>query len=314
MSLKRLLIPLDGSELAEATLPIARVLAAGVDADLTLVIVLPPGTQPGSTREPVGYLHQIAASLEPSGLEVHTTMRVGDPAEEILELADEINCDGIVMATHGRSGLGRSVFGSIADHVVRHSSVPVLLLHPNQHPIETLKTVLVPVDGTPGGAIALAMAAPIARTCHAKLVLVRATVPLPIWLYEPTLGLDTGPLINPMWDEDERVAAEVYVDGLAERLRRAGLVAEGRGVSGQPGAAIVATAEEIDATLIVMSTHGRGGPARSLLGSVADEVVRQSHRPVLLIGRTQPARAVGVRSVATTLEGAITPSRVGPPR
>jgi nucleotide-binding universal stress UspA family protein len=115
-------------------------------------------------------------------------------------------------------------------------------------------------------------------------------VPLPLWLYEPTLGLNTGPLINPMWAEDARAAAEAYAEGLAGQLRRAGLAAEGQGVSGQPGAAILAAAEAVDADLIVMSTHGRGGPLRSVLGSVADDVVRQSRRPVLLVRRT-PAPA-----------------------
>jgi len=171
-----------------------------------------------------------------------------------VELAREIGSDLIVMATHGRSGLGRSVFGSVADQVVRQSSIPVLLLHPNRHPVDKLRRLLVAVDGTPAGALALATAVPLAQASQAKLVLVRATVPLPLWLYDPTLGLDTGPLINPMWDEDARQAAETYAEGLAASLRRAGLLAEDRGTSGQPGAVIVAAADEVDADLIVMST------------------------------------------------------------
>ncbi len=178
------------------------------------------------------------------------------------------------MATRGRSGLGRSAFGSVADQVVRRSSIPFLLLHPNRHPVDKLRTLLVPMDGTPGAALALATAVPLAQASQAKLVVVRATVPLPLWRYDQTLGLDTGPLINPMWDEDARHAAETYAEAMAARLSRAGLVAEGRGVSGQPGAVIVSTADEVDADLIVMSTNPRGGPLRSVLGSVANEVVR----------------------------------------
>jgi nucleotide-binding universal stress UspA family protein len=121
-----------------------------------------------------------------------------------------------------------------------------------------------------------------------------------LWLYDPTLGLDTGPLINPMWDVDARQAAETYAEGLAAKLSRAGLLAEGRGVSGQPGAVIVSAAVEVDADLIVMSTHARGGPVRSILGSVANEVVRQSRRPVLLIHR--PSR--GHESEGQPFDGA----------
>ncbi len=297
MSQRHLLIPLDGSELAEAVLPIAGTLATSVSADLTLVMVVPPGSGPGSTRAPADYLQQIAVFQPDRSLEVHTTIRLGDAAEEILELAREIGSDLIVMATHGRSGLGRSAFGSVADQVVQRSTVPVLLLHPNRHPVDKLRTLVVPVDGTPGGALALATAVPVAQASQAKLVLVRATVPLPLWLYDPTLGLDTGPLINPMWDEDARQAAETYAEGLAARLRGAGLSAEGRGTSGQPGAVIVAAADEVDADLIVMSTHARGGALRSILGSVANEVVRQTRRPVLLLHRPSRGHESEARSL-----------------
>jgi nucleotide-binding universal stress UspA family protein len=145
------------------------------------------------------------------------------------------------MATHGRSGLGRSIFGSVADQVVGGAASRFFCFIQTSIRLRVC-TLLVPVDGTPGGALALATAVPLARTSHAKLVLAPGTLPLPLWLYDPTLGLDTGPLINPMWDEDARRAAEVYADGLAGRLRRTGLAAEGRGISGQPGAAIVAAA------------------------------------------------------------------------
>ena len=285
---RNLLVPLDGSDLAEAALPIARLVAETSAAEVTLVRVVPPGSEPGSSRWPAEYLHECAAQQHAAGVTAHTTMRLGEPAEEILALAREIPADLIVMATHGRSGLDRVLLGSVAEQVIRRSRIPVILLRPNQHPVVGLRRLLVPVDGSSGGAVALATAVPLARASHAKLVLVRATVPLPLWLYEPTLRVDTGPLIDPMWDEDARKAAEIYAGALADRLARTGLVAEGRGVSGQPGAVIVSVADEIDADLIVMSTHGRGLPLRAILGSVADEVVRRSRRPVLLIHRPSP--------------------------
>jgi nucleotide-binding universal stress UspA family protein len=283
---------LDGSADGATALPMPRLMALSQGAELTLAMVLLPDTQPGSTRGPADYLQEAAAPARETGVVVHTTLRVGDPATALLGLVGECQADLVVMATHGRTGLGRALRGSVADRILRSSPVPVLLLHPNQHRIEHLRTLLVPVDGTPGGAVALAIAVSLARNSGARMVLVRATVPLPLWVYEPTLGLNTGPLIDPMWDEDARLAAETYAEGLAGRLRRAGMAAEGQGISGQPGAAIVAAAEAADADLIVMSTHARSGPWRSILGSVADEIVRRSHRPVLLVRRVPPSREV----------------------
>jgi nucleotide-binding universal stress UspA family protein len=175
----------------------------------------------------------------------------------------------------------------VADGVMQHWRLPLLLLHPNGHDIDRLRTILVPVDGTPGGAVALATAAPLARAAGAKLLLGRATTPLPLWIYDTTLGLNTGPFIDPSWDETARVAAEAYAQSLAAKLCRAGFDAEGYGISGKPGAALISLAEQMDADLIVMSTSAMTGAVRTVLGSVAGDVVRESHKPVLLVRRTQ---------------------------
>jgi nucleotide-binding universal stress UspA family protein len=282
MTFAHMLVPLDGSPLSAAVLPIATLLARTDSARVTLLgVVADEGSaELGRT------LTTAAAPLRAAGLDVATTIRSGESVEQIVRVAGECSVDLILMATHGRTGLTRSVLGSVADGVMHGCRSPLLLLHPNDHPVTRLRTILVPVDGTPGGAVALVTAAPLARASRAKLVLARATTPLPLWLYDTTLGLNTGPLINPMWDEDARFAAETYAEGLAARLRSAGWIAEGRGVSGEPGAALVHLADELDADLIVMSTAALTGPIRSVLGSVAGDVVRQSRRPVLLVRRT----------------------------
>jgi nucleotide-binding universal stress UspA family protein len=187
-------------------------------------------------------------------------MRIGDPAESILIAERELNVDLIVMATHGRSGVGRLLLGSIADQVARSSRAPVVLLRAGQRSPDELKTMLVPLDGTPRGALALSLAVPLARASHASLVLVQAS----------RSSLQT---------------AETHANRTAAQLRRVGLVAEGRGFLGPPGTAIVSAADDVDADLIVMSTHGRGGRVRTVLGSVANDVVRRSKRSVLLVRR-----------------------------
>jgi nucleotide-binding universal stress UspA family protein len=277
MHFARLLVPLDGAEVAAAALPAARLLARATGAEVTLVMVAPPGTQPGSTRAMRDYLHSVATAERAAGLTVHTTVRLGDPASAIVHLGREIKPNLIIMATHGRSGLERTILGSVTDKVVRASSAPVLVLRPCERKVERFHTVLVPMDGTQGGTSALATALPLATDIGARLVLVRAVAPPPSPLFSQTLRPGT------------LQQGKLYVEHVASRLRQRGMSVEARGVIGQPGTAIVALAEDTDADLIVMSTHGRRGPTRSILGSVADEVVRHSRRPVLLVTRSDSA-------------------------
>jgi nucleotide-binding universal stress UspA family protein len=96
---------------------------------------------------------------------------------------------------------------------------------------------------------------------------------------------DVGTYIDPLWDDESQASAQRYVDGLAARLQEAGVRAEGRALVGDVAATIAQTAAQVDADLIVMSTHALTGPARAVLGSVADEVVRIAHHPVLLVQR-----------------------------
>ncbi|HEY1296942.1 MAG TPA: universal stress protein [Chloroflexota bacterium] len=259
MTLQQILVPLDTSDGAEAALPIARVLAASTNAVLNLVAVS-ADVEPGGTRDLCAYLDDVAALERVFGFEVRTILRMGDPGEAILMLERELDIDLIVMATHGRSGLGRVLLGSVADQVTQASKAPVVLLRPGERSTDRLRTILVPIDGTPGGALALSVAVPLARTSDSRIVLLHASL------------------------SDPR-AAETYANRVAAQLLRAGLHAEGRGWLGLPETSIVASADEIDADLIVMSTHGRRGPLRAILGSVADEVVRKCQRPVLLVPR-----------------------------
>ncbi len=255
----RILVPLDSSELSESALPIARLLAEGTGAQLHLAAIT-GGDQPGATRDWYAYLEHMAAMEREAGRLVRTSVRSGDPAQAILMLAREIGADLVVMATHGRRGFDRTLQGSVADRVLRGSTLPVVLLRDGAHEVTRLETLLVPVDSTVDGAVALSAATPLARACKAKLVLVHAAA-----------GSADG---------------ASYADAMAARLRETGLDAEGRVVSGQPADVISFVSKNVDADLIVMSTHARGGPMRTLLGSVADEVVRRSRRPVLLVRRS----------------------------
>jgi nucleotide-binding universal stress UspA family protein len=142
---EEILVPLDGSVLAEAALPHARALAKAFDGRITLITVFEPATvisQPGMVGPVISvsvdaeaetaalreYLDKIAANLKTEGIDVRTAIREGDAASAVIDYAAANREDIIVMSTHGRSGIQRWVYGSVADKVLRSANVPVLLI------------------------------------------------------------------------------------------------------------------------------------------------------------------------------------------
>jgi nucleotide-binding universal stress UspA family protein len=287
-SFHKLLVPLDGTSQAAVALPLARTVATATGAEIVLLRVVPEGMlgpdEPASEGARKN-LAAIAAELGRAHLTVHPLVQAGvSPAEEILWAAEREHADLIVMATRGQMGIRRAVLGSVAERVVAESPIPVLLLRPGGHRVTHLTTLLVPVDGSPGAALALGLAVPLAQATGARLVLVDM-VPSVVEAATRRATAFTPLIVDPAWDEEALASARSYVEGLVARLRQAGVEATGRALMGQAAEGIVEVGNEVGADLIVMSTHGLTGPARTILGSVADAVVRTAHRPVLLLRR-----------------------------
>jgi nucleotide-binding universal stress UspA family protein len=293
---QKLLVPLDGTAESAVVLPLARMVAEATGAHLRLLrVIAPPGARAEAAEpaEASRYLVRIREELQPARLQVETAVRQGpSPGTEIEQEARNWEADLIVMATHGRSGLRRAVLGSVTQHVLTHTTFPLLLKRPGGHRVTRLTTLLVPVDGTPGAALALGMAVPLAQATRARLVLLQVVVPAAAYLVQDITGAASLAL-DPAWDEEALAAAQLYVRGLAVRLQGIGLVAEGRALlgsitdtfMGHVTRPILESANEVGADLIVMSTHAWTGPVRAVLGSIADEVVRTAERPVLLVRR-----------------------------
>jgi nucleotide-binding universal stress UspA family protein len=140
---ERMLVPLDGSEVAEAILPFAEQVGGPLDAEVVLLRVIEPlspielvasaGVVAPDTftlrdMDAKQYLSEFQRRLSKKGLRVRTQVANGPPAKEILAATQAISADLIAMATHGRSGLGRVLLGSVAEAVLRASPVPVLLI------------------------------------------------------------------------------------------------------------------------------------------------------------------------------------------
>lgn len=320
---RTLLVPLDGSEVSEASLPWATKLAQEHGHSITLVRIAEyplagGGTWPEEAMsaeayeqvivaeqdEAEHYLDDVRQRLAESKVTVETIVRHGNPSVALLDLADELNAAAIVMASHGRGGLKRLVLGSVAMQLVSHTAVPVFLVRaviPAERRTADLHRLLVPLDGSVLASRALEVAREMA-TPGTTLVLVRV-VPWP-----RSFVLD---------DASERprdaeataygvgIATE-YLEHVATPLREAGLSVETQVIVSETKdtvsrhLAVAVAAWDVDA--IVMSTHGHGGVTGWLLGSVADQVVRNVDRPVMLVSvRALAARATGQMSVGDVM-------------
>jgi nucleotide-binding universal stress UspA family protein len=282
-----ILVPLDGSPLAEQALPYTERLAQASGACLVLVRASRPpvgADDSDSLSDADDYLKRVTGALRARGLPVERSHRLGLAAHEILAEAAESQADLIVMGTHGRSGPGRVLYGSVADEVLRHAEVPVLLVPPHASaswPIDARLKVLVPLDGSELAETALEPVGAWAVRLGAELLLVQVVE------WPPYVLMDGGELL--MLDPEELHAeAQDYLVPIAARLKPGLGAVSCRVELGRPVAdTIVRIGEEEHVDLFAMATHGRGGLARLVLGSAATGILQQAHAPVLLIRPTQ---------------------------
>lgn len=295
---RTILVPLDGSALSERALPVAAALAQSLSAQAVLVRAAKASVFPGvdpteaqyqAVEEARTYLSTLAAGLREQGVSVETAVPYGDTADAILLESDLRGADLVVMSTHGRSGLGRWIYGSVAEGVLSRSPVPVLLVRPTGEAVTLAAepdrtSILVPLDGSIFAEAALPHAAALARATSREIVLLQA-VELPMASYSSY----TGVYLTPKTLEDERQRAASYLEEVAQRLRSDGLSVQTVVRQGWPADVIAYQGASQGPRLIVMATHGRTGIRRLLLGSVALEVVRRSPLPVLLVRPSTPA-------------------------
>jgi nucleotide-binding universal stress UspA family protein len=232
------------------------------------------------------YLEAFLSRLEPDDRATATAdVLEGRPGPMIASEADSWKADLVVMTTHGRGPIGRFWLGSVADYLVRHLSVPIVLLRPEddadwQAADLELRTILVPVDFSPESRAILEPVISLALNHEARVELVHVV--------EPALGpgpLPVGPTPDvPDIDQRTRAAAEDSLAAIALSLRERGVEAAGSVlVSLSVAGALIERIRETRPDLVAIATHGRGGIRRALLGSVADKVIRGSHRPLLVL-------------------------------
>ena len=295
---KHLLVPLDGSRMAEAALPIAGILAARGKGTLTLVHVIERNapSEVHSERhlvtaaEAEAYLREVGRLSLLAGLTVATHVHeamVKDVARSITEHTAEFSPDLVVMTTHGRGSARRMVFGTIAQQVIALGETPVLLVRPTERqPIVAhadWRRILAPLDGDAMHEKGLPVAVELAKAFSCPLHLLAVT---------PTLGELSGsdaaagmllPGATRLKLEMDDDNARAYVEERATVLRAAGVDTVSETSRGDPAAAIVRAARRLSADLVVMGTHGRAGTVAFWEGSVAARVIAKATVPLLLV-------------------------------
>jgi nucleotide-binding universal stress UspA family protein len=290
----RILVALDGSKVAEQALPYASALASVTGAELLLVTAMVPPdrwTDDGvvarweqEQEAPAAqYLGVACDRLREKGTAVRTKVVWGRAPVVIAAVAEEEAADIIALTTHGRSGITRWVMGSVTDKVLHTSQKPLLLIRAKEEPPKAVgfKRILVPLDGSAVAEAALPFVERLARQLRAKLLLEQ--VVLPATAYAGVFIPSTVSVL-----EEIKAGAREYLERIAKGARRAGVTA---GISidvGYVAEALLEAAKARKADLIALSTHGRSGPERWIMGSVADAVVRHAELPCLVL----PARAV----------------------
>jgi nucleotide-binding universal stress UspA family protein len=293
--LRTIVVPLDGSPLAERALDTATALSIPTAARLVLVRVEIsysladiPDDQPRAVavQRAEHYLAEIEARLIGRGFIVQSDVRcAGRAPEAIVAAATEHAADMIVMTSHGRTGPTHLLFGSVAEGVVAHSPIPVLVERVWQAAqrellIANRPRLLVPLDGTELAEAALEVATGLADDLDGELVLLNVEVPDDVRDAERDVQVYlevTAP--------EERFDPHDYLARTEERLSASSpdttVYCEVR--RGRPADQIVTIAHEVNAALIVMATHGRTGVDRMIAGSVAGRVIEHAQQPVVLI-------------------------------
>jgi nucleotide-binding universal stress UspA family protein len=231
-------------------------------------------------------LHDLAAECRAtSGAEIEVSVEDGPVPDALHAYAKRNKVDLIVMSSHGRGGIARLSLGSVTDSLIRHTTIPVLVVKPHPSYVNSqphaFKRIVVSLDGSSGAEQVLPGVVDLARVDESELTLLRVVVPRTS--AQKTVANECAP-----WWDKEVAAAEAYLFRTADKLQEDGLRTRTDVVIGENVAKSIADyAARESADLLAIATHGRGGLSRVLIGSVADALTRTSHTSLLVL------RAVG---------------------
>ncbi len=295
---KKMVVPLDGSGLAEIALPYVRELTRRLELE-TILLNVCPTQQREFAAVHRDYIDKVVTRVKgqmgtkgrsrsvPLQGKIRGRVLVGEPAERILRYASDNGIDLILMATHGESGTRRWAMGSVVDRVLRAAKVPVLLVRTEMREEIVYdqwprRSILVPLDGSALAEAAVPHAEQLARQKSAEPVDV-----VLISVCEPRLAPSFYPFDAPLeGDEDlvrRRLESENYLSAIAGRLKAAGIGTRALVLEGKPADQIIDYANSNRFNVIVMTTHGHSGTGRWTYGSVAEKVLLGASSPILIV-------------------------------
>jgi nucleotide-binding universal stress UspA family protein len=287
MAYKKILVPLDGSELAEKALPYVKNIARLKKSNVILFAVSLAIFVDRRDRLFASYLEVSAKELNEEGIKATTATSYGDVSEGIVKYANNNKIDLIVMATHGYSRTKRWLFGSVTQKVLYGTEIPVLLIKSKSPEVAgEFNRILVPVDGSPFSEATFPYVVELAKNTKKEVLLLHICEPPVV----PSYGSEP---INPtwkkyrdnMWEETERLSTN-YLNKTMAVLKKKGLKIKSRVIKAQSGEVaktIMQTSKEENIDLIAIATQGRTGVKGWVYGSVANKIVEDSLQPVLLI-------------------------------
>jgi nucleotide-binding universal stress UspA family protein len=294
---ERIMLPLDGSELAEIAIPYAKELAGSLGSEIVLYHVY------GHEHKHQEHMHQTyldrlvdsikqnvnKGEAQDSEIKVTTEVEAGEPAENICNIVAKKKVDLIIMTAVSVSGhkIGK-MLGSVTDHLCRTVPIPVLIIRPQdiariESKKQLINRIFIPQDGSEPGKLALPVGTELSARLKVPITLFQMANMLRV--YDYGIGMGSGGYIDyGKFDESEKIRVNEEILDLENKLKQTGLDVTHKVTSGVDAAGeIMKAGKEADADLTVMSTHGRSGIDRWALGSVTERVLRYGEMPLLLV-------------------------------
>ena len=286
----RILVPLDGSKLAELALPYAEKLAGAFNSEVDIVGVC--------EQEESQYCHMQKAYIEKvaevvrnyikkagSVVEVKSLILDGEPAAEIIRYAEKEDISLIAMATHGRSGIKLWAMGSVANKVLQRISMPILLIRAKAPALkagedELFSKILVPLDGSTISEAVLPYIMELTKKLNSEVTLFQIIAP---GKHVHTIGGLDYVRFAEQDVESMRANAQKYLKEVSRRFKDTKATVKYELKLGDTAAEIIKFADKTNASLVAMSTRGHSAIERWTLGSVTHKILDSSNKHILLV-------------------------------
>lgn len=295
---RRILVPLDDSELAATVVPYVASIAKRFRSRCVLYHVLesrprwkrgalPPLVDGPPAENIQEYLDRVAQKLSEHGIEADTLIERGEPASMILKAAQVQKADLVAVATHGHGGIGPWLFGTVAHRVVERANSTLLLVRPSSAAPTVgavqLRRLLIPVDGSQEGEAALPWAREFVRRCEATLHLLQIVPTLESLPGTRATAAALSPAMVGEFLIAASDAAQAYLQRLSAKLRKEKVTCEVAVLRGEPADEIIEYAAQAGIDLTFMATHGRLGFGGAWYGSVVNKVLSRFTSPLILV-------------------------------